>query len=412
MKFPAVLMCNLFLLLFFSASHLGAWDALTLDESRKRVMTKLSEIGKKYAKEDSELSKQALKVAENDSKAKKNTAWMEPTMSFIKYSLEMYPAQKGNAPIRKDLLWVLDALLNVDNSGAATPLTQTEQKIYADVVNQYRNDCWERLVKEVASTKVPAGSMAVWKVNNMGIIAKTKSHTFGFDLYMPQVPGGEVKRDKKLDDKFAKLLDVMFISHSHGDHMEYNIMQTMQKLKKPVYVAWDEAKKGGFTKLWGTDGKFIPVKGMEVMSIPGIQSRLNNSITIVRADGVTIAHEGDNTLVPAYEKLADAGKIDIVIGQVHFYYERLTRKARELANNSPKELFFFTGHEEELGHRVNIRMPFYHFSNPTMADMPCFVTTYGEGVFFPSGKAVRPSPRDKSSSRSSFPAKKPVLKGK
>ena len=379
------------LLLFVSTGVLQAWEGLSISDSRERTMAKLDEISKKYASDAMELSKKAKALADATRKSKSTTDWIDGTLEFFSYAIDLYPPAKGNDAVRKDLLWLLDSVLNVDNTGSnALPLTKEEKLAYGNAVNSYRYGAWDKLIDEVASTKVPSGSMAVWKVNNMGIIAKTKSHTFGFDIYMPGVYPSDIERPRDLDEKYAKTLDALFISHAHGDHIP-SFMTQMLKHRKKVFTVWDSTEKNGMAKLYGTDGKFIDVDSMQVMSIAGSQGKLLNSITIVRSDGVTIAHEGDNTSVPAYDKLGDAGEIDIVIGQVHFYYEKFTRKAHELAPNGKREFFFFSGHEEELGHKVNIRMPFYHFSNPKMADADCFVLTYGDGVFYPSGESVNSS---------------------
>ena len=65
---------------------------------------------------------------------------------------------------------------------------------------------FDKVLKEVKSTKVAEGKVVLWNVYNMGYVVKTPTHTFGIDVVHKHI------------EELAKELDFMLITHKHNDH--------------------------------------------------------------------------------------------------------------------------------------------------------------------------------------------------
>ena len=74
-------------------------------------------------------------------------------------------------------------------------------------VPYYLRQSFEKVCKEIRTTKVKEGTVAVWLLYNMGYIVKTPTTTFGIDLY------------SKYTDRLLDEIDFGMITHAHSDHV-------------------------------------------------------------------------------------------------------------------------------------------------------------------------------------------------
>ena len=70
----------------------------------------------------------------------------------------------------------------------------------------YYRQSFNKIRKEIKSTKVPQGKVALWNVYNMGYIVKTPKHLFGIDIVHKHI------------EEIAKDLEFVLVTHKHGDH--------------------------------------------------------------------------------------------------------------------------------------------------------------------------------------------------
>lgn len=73
----------------------------------------------------------------------------------------------------------------------------------------------------------------------MGFVVKSKGHIVGFDLWPGAVSGRQYTQEQL--DVLTRKLDVLFISHEHGDHVSRQLAEALLKAGKTV-VAPDPAK--------------------------------------------------------------------------------------------------------------------------------------------------------------------------
>ena len=70
----------------------------------------------------------------------------------------------------------------------------------------FYRQAFNKVRKEVRSTKVAQGTVVIWNVYNMGYVVKTPTQTFGIDVVHKHI------------EELAPLLDFMLITHKHNDH--------------------------------------------------------------------------------------------------------------------------------------------------------------------------------------------------
>ena len=84
----------------------------------------------------------------------------------------------------------------------------------------------DQALKEISQTKVPKGKVKIWYIYNMGVIAKSEDKTIAFDL------AGDYVYSNMAD--FTKYIDILVISHFHGDHINRSVFK--EALKNGVIV--------------------------------------------------------------------------------------------------------------------------------------------------------------------------------
>jgi L-ascorbate metabolism protein UlaG (beta-lactamase superfamily) len=70
----------------------------------------------------------------------------------------------------------------------------------------FYRQAFNKVRKEVRSTKVAEGTVVLWNVYNMGYVVKTPTQTFGIDIVHKHV------------EELAPMLDFMLVTHKHNDH--------------------------------------------------------------------------------------------------------------------------------------------------------------------------------------------------
>ena len=86
----------------------------------------------------------------------------------------------------------------------------------------------EKLVKEIPTTKVENGSVAIWLLYNMGYVVKTPSHCFAIDLKHPEA------------ERLVPFIDFLMITHDHDDHYTDALNKAMIAAGKKVLSNFDK----------------------------------------------------------------------------------------------------------------------------------------------------------------------------
>lgn len=303
---------------------------------------------------ESPASKQAEQLLKQEAAAPDPERWIGETIRFGRSVLRENPPQSGRDEIRRAALLILDAPLSVEDTDPAAPAGFG--LAWRKTINSIYQPACDEMLDEIRNARVDSG-VRIWKVYNMGFIVKTPNHTWGFD-----VRSGNTITRKFTPDQLAKLvgiLDVLFLSHNHADHVGADLVREMVRAGKTVVRPTDDtvSELNGdphLRNLYGRFGKAVKVDGLLVRAFPGYQEIPNQEVPCcvyaVTADGITVTHNGDNQSPQPYELLEKAQiKPDVML------VNSWSGFAPCLKAGKPK--LALIGHEHELKHKVSGRDP-------------------------------------------------------
>lgn len=282
----------------------------------------------------------------------------------------------------------------------------------------------EAAVKQIEETRVTEG-MRIWKLYNHGFIVRTPSITIAFDLYrgpakfrwdgpderkVVDSPGFPIS--DALAERIASQCDALFISHEHRDHADPVFAEAFLKLGKPVVapepVLKDAPQHPRIThmKRDAHTVQTLPIHdgkvNLQVVVYPGQQYQgkgvPNNVTLVISPEGYTFAHNGDqiNDPYPEYQEdfkwidaVKDHHRVDVLM--TNCWSNDLLRIARGF---NPQ--LVIPGHENELGHQMNDRVPFWgdeeHLQlnlSEVKAQFPTLTMTWGESFHFVPKRETR-----------------------
>jgi len=313
------------------------------------------------------------------------------------------PPQAQEPAVRRMALYVLDGVLH----DVYAPNRPPVQEFYRRRI--------EAVARALESGKAEEGTL-IWKLYNHGFIVRTASVTLAFDLHrgtpgfrmndpvkgqtaVPS-PGFPIGRD--LVKQIVDQCDVLFISHRHGDHADPAFAQAFVDQGKPVVAAPEVfhnqplADKLKVLRRQAHALQSLPIqKGareLKLVVYPGQQYQNggppNNVVLVFTPEGLSFAHNGDqiNDPYPAYQEdykwidhVHEHHKVDVLM--TNCWTDDIERFTRGF---DPR--LVLPGHENELGHPVWDRVPYWgdaeylKLSYPKLlaSKYPVVVMTWGE----------------------------------
>jgi L-ascorbate metabolism protein UlaG (beta-lactamase superfamily) len=316
----------------------------------------------------------------------------EAFLNQAQRTLAEFPPQYPEPRERFSGLLLLDAVLHDLHAAARPP------------VQRFFHARMEAALKEMETTRVEDGAR-IWKHYNMGFIVRTKTATIAFDLVR-----GESARHREfalpaeLMNRLVDQCDALFISHRHSDHVDAGVAQRFVDQGKPVvappqvwvgqpiYPSITHLKREAHTEqaLRIQNGK----RELKVVVFPGHQMEKteNNVSLVITPEGLSFAHLGDQINEAPF--LADYAWIDEVAK--HHHVDVLlppcwTNEIFRIAKGFHPELIL-PGHENELGHPIDDRVPFWGDSEFLQLTYPelkrssyrVIVMAWGESIRYPA----------------------------
>ena len=243
-------------------------------------------------------------------------------------------------PARMDAMETTQAMLNrfPHTEWNAFNAEQDPAKVAAlekDGTLYFLRKAFDKVKKEVRTTKVKEGTVAVWLLYNMGYIVKTPTTTFAIDLY------------SKHADELLDMIDFVMITHAHGDHKTKNVVEGMTKRNKPILAAFDIE---GANVMKIEHGKSYDMGDVTIRTTIGDHNkRLLNYVTSYEIDcgdntnNTVIFHTGDSH---NYTQLNPQKQVDIFM--LHMAVGLKIQKA--IDKIQPHHVFL--SHLQELGHKI------------------------------------------------------------
>ena len=195
---------------------------------------------------------------------------------------------------------------------------------------------FNKVRKEIKSTKVAPGTVVLWSLYNMGYIVKTPTTTFGIDLF------------SKYTDRLLDMIDFGMITHPHGDHNNSAFTKGMERRNKPILAAFDIKNVEEMRVEHGGEYTFGDVKVR--VTLGDHNKRLRNYVASYEIDcgantnHTIIFHTGDSH---NYTQLNPQQKVDIFIPHIRVGLDI----PKAIDKFHPHHLFM--SHIQELGHRVH-----------------------------------------------------------
>ena len=294
--------------------------------------------------------------------AKSNAYMNRQSEAFLNYIDNTLKSNPPDYPVpvgRITPLYLLDAVLHDQYTANRIPVQQF-----------YRNRL-ENALSEIENAKIENGAK-IWKLYNMGFIVKTKSVTLAFDFVRGTTAGSkDFELTDEIMDRFVAQCDVLFISHWHSDHIDIKVAQTFIDQGKPVVAAeqlWKNKPiyhKITHLKREANTKQKLAIKRksilLDVVIYPGhqMEKNLNNVPLVFTPEGITVSHMGDQInegdFMIDYDWIDQVKKsysVDILLPP------SWTNELYRIVKGFDPKLVI-PGHENELGHTVDDRVPFW-----------------------------------------------------
>mgnify|MGYP001205353268 FL=1 len=289
--------------------------------------------------------------------------------------LEQSPPALPEPAQRRTALLLLDAVLHDADAPKRAPVQEFFQRRMAQAV------------LEIEQTRVERGAI-IWKLYDHAFVVRTRTVTLAFDLTRAHSAGvAEFAMPDALAARFASPCDALFISHLHGDHADDWVAQQFISQGKPVVVPaelWSDMPFHGKLRHLSANSNqthALPVQEgrqtLDVVVFPGHQGTaiVNHVFWVRTPEGLSFCHLGDQSNTEDFvwiDCLADHGPLDILFPNCWTPDPlRVIRGA--------KPALVIPGHENELGHSIDHREPYWlTYERFAGAAAPCVVMTWGE----------------------------------
>jgi L-ascorbate metabolism protein UlaG (beta-lactamase superfamily) len=274
----------------------------------------------------------------SEAKTESNPTAQESPYSQIQTILRSHPPCAGNKEIRRDAILALDEALK-DDYARIDPHMQAFYKNMMGFV--------ETEINEYVSAGV-----RIWSMYNHGYIVKTPSTVFAFDIV-----GGYSQWNYRIPDTILEQIQVLFVSHRHGDHRDESVTDDVVAFGGEVVAPSEDEETLGYGTIYLSPGEELTVAGLEVKAYGGLHGDTPVRIyEVTTPEGLTIMHTGDNQ---TSDTLPDGVTVDILFLNA-WVNDSGAASAIDGMRNSINKLspsLTIPGHIQELYHDYDLSNP-------------------------------------------------------
>ena len=275
--------------------------------------------------------------------------WIQQTHLLVDRLMNRYPAEISDGGEcsfeRRNLLLLRDYPMHADNKPKDAP--QELKDTYESSVRKLYADAEAEAVKWLSQGK-DSKKLDIFKVYNMGFIFRSQGQAVGIDL--------QWSGDRKQMEELVSHLDVLFVTHPHGDHYGTELLETMLDVGKPVVLPCDILPQNDspLKIIVGNDNPYgMTVGGIDFKSMMGNQGkRIPCNVYMISVGGWNIAHNGDNA-VPEAEAYLSKERVDVLVSACWNGIRETSDRVK--ANPENSGCFWLSAHENEWRHTVDHR---------------------------------------------------------
>jgi hypothetical protein len=307
----------------------------------------------------------------------------EVALKLVTETLDRYPPGIPEPAERRMALVMLDGVLHEEKA----PARPSVQAFY--------HSRMERAVRELEQTKVKEGAV-IYKLYDLGFVVRTPSVTLSFDVIRGYSSGAEgFAVSDELMSRLARQCDALFISHRHADHADEWVASAFIEAGKPVVAPpdlWEDRpfyqrirhltpKEHLMQELPVRDGA-APLK---VVIYPGHQGKIPNNFTVVfTPEGMSFCQTGDQSNDADFswiDRVREHCRVDVLMPNCW-----TTDIVRVTDGIDPAVVI--TGHENELGHSIDHREPYWlTWRRYEKGRRPLVLMTWGESFRYKGGQS-------------------------
>lgn len=275
--------------------------------------------------------------------------WIQQTHLLVDRLMNRYPAEISDGGEcsfeRRNLLLLRDYPMHADNKPKDAP--QELKDTYESSVRKLYADAEAEAVKWLSQGK-DSKKLDIFKVYNMGFIFRSQGQAVGIDL--------QWSGDRKQMEELVSHLDVLFVTHPHGDHYGTELLETMLDAGKPVVLPCDILPQNDspLKIIVRNDNPYgMTVGGTDFKSMMGNQGeRTPCNVYLISVGGWNIAHNGDNA-VPEAEAYLSKERVDVLVSACWNGIRETSDRVK--ANPENSGCFWLSAHENEWRHTVDHR---------------------------------------------------------
>lgn len=300
-----------------------------------------------------------------------NAKWMAESFRFADQLLSQSKSKNAYDPYRMTALRVIDYPLHVNDRDKN--ISNEDLLQYKTAVMDFASKARKDAISEMQRSYTGANEIKLCKLYNMGFIVKGGRTTIGIDIncgpFIHITNGSKAKFvwEEKDIQQLANMLDMLIITHLHGDHYSQRLVLEMLKRKKDVIVP-QEIKLYGE---WAQKIKQAPYKdNYIVLNKDCTEPLIRNSVKVwnfmgnqgipcnvylIEINGVRIAHNGDNSDTSKEAKLAMLPPADVIIGSTWNHLQNFVSSCSNAQGFNRDKAILIPAHENEQGHSVGHR---------------------------------------------------------
>lgn len=149
---------------------------------------------------------------------------------------------------------------------------------------------------DISNIQLKVGEAAVWFLFHAGWAVKTSSAFMIFDYIVERGSPEESSLSNGIvDPNEIKDQNVyVFVSHSHGDHFDRNVLEWKKVIPNITYVFGWEAKEAQGHYMFGRDRTSKTIGALKVKNIFHNFDNISESAFLIDVDGLTIYFSGDH----------------------------------------------------------------------------------------------------------------------